>query len=209
MEVPEHEVVHTADPGGLKRKTVQRLVLAAEMIHLVARLPVPLGPAEPDTERKARMQDAEQPLKEAAVEQLHHQTVAALRPAEHVAVAETEDLAAELDIVRLHEFLHPELLQERKSPQVVIPGAEPHLHPGVHQLHQRSYHLCAAARHHVPVFEPEVPDVTEQVQRPGPVMRNGLQKSHETGLAFRRVAYPETQMHVGREIYIAAGHPLS
>ena len=40
-------------------------------------------------------------------------------------------------------------------------------------------------------------------------MRNGLQESHETDLALRRVAYPETQMHVGREIYIAAGHPLS
>ena len=115
-------------------------------------------------------------------------------------MAQAEILAVQRDVEGLLETVHPQLLEERIGPDVVVAGAEPDLHACVHQADELRDHPRARARDHVAVFVPEVPDVAQQVERPHLLDREPFQEIDETRLALRGILHPQAEVHVGDEI---------
>jgi len=70
------------------------------------------------------------------------------------------------------------------------------LHSGVHQVHQSGEHTDIAFRDHIVVLVPEIPDVTQHVQCPRPVLRYGPQETDETSLPLRGVIDIKPQMDI-------------
>ena len=113
---------------------------------------------------------------------------------------EAEGLPPDFRHVRLLQDLHAYFLEVAIGPYVMVPREEVHLHAGVHQIRQCAEDAHGAFRDHVPIFIPEVPDVTQQVQRLRPGRRNAPQEGDEPRLAVRRVLNLEAQVDVGSEV---------
>ncbi len=82
----------------------------------------------------------------------------------------------------------------------MVAGEEPYLDSGIHQVLERGEHPDIAPGHDIAVFIPEVPYVSEKIERGGPVRGDGLEEGDKPGLAVLHVADFQPQMHIGREI---------
>ena len=161
--MPEHEIIHVALLLRLRSELIQKLFRSAELVvrMLVA---TRLGPGARPAESDRRMDGREEPLNKMAVEDAEQESIAPRRAAQPVAVPKAEILIAQPHEERLLEIMHSQLLKQGESPDIVVAGAEPHLHAFVHQADQLRHHAQALAGHHVMVLKPKVPDVAQQVQ---------------------------------------------
>lgn len=118
--MPEDEIVHRSGLLVFGGELVQRLVLAPEEILRMPCKAVAPGPAVADAESYPRMEHAEKELKHPVVENSTEQTVACRHRTESVAVPEAEMRAIDIDIRRLDQPLHPELLEIMIGPYIVV-----------------------------------------------------------------------------------------
>ena len=119
---------------------------------------------------------------------------------EAVSVTETEDLAADIDDMRLLEDGDSHFLEIVVAPDVVVPLKEIDLHARVHQVHKRREYTHIALRDHIMIFIPEIPDVAQKVQCFRFILRNRLQELDETRLPCDGILDIQPEMHVRDEI---------
>jgi len=146
------------------------------------------------------MQQAEKALEELVAEPPAHQFVPAVPRPKPIAMSEAECLSAYLHDIGLLKDPDSEFLEIMKAPDVMVALKETHLHPGVHQIQQGGEHPDIALRDHIVVLVPKVPDVPEHVERLGPVLRDGLQETDESGLPLGGIIDVQPKMHVGDKV---------
>ena len=142
------------------------------------------------------MQKAEKALEEFFAETPAHKFVPEMSWTEPVTMAEAEDLASDIDDIRLLEYPDTHILKIVVTPDVVVSLEEIHLDACFHQVHQCRKHADIALRDHIMILIPEIPDVTEQVQRFGLILRNRLEKSHKPRLPVLRIFQVQAEMHI-------------
>ena len=79
---------------------------------------------------------------------------------------------------------------------------------GVYDTAKEAVHKIAQCRKnpdiplgdYIPVLVPEVPDVSQEIQRLCLVCRNSTEERDESGLSFSRIGHIESQMHIRYEI---------
>ncbi len=156
---------------------------------------VVLGPAVAETEGKAGVQEAEKELGRTVMEESPQEAVSIRDRAEAVTVAEAEGFAGDFHKIRLLEFLHPEFLKIGIGPYIVVALEEIYLDSPVHKGLKGRKDTDITLRNNVLIFIPEVPDVTEHIQR----LRFGRQRVKEvrkTALTIGRVCNLETEMDI-------------
>ena len=111
-------------------------------------------------------------------------------------MSQAERLASDFQQLGLLATGYPQALEEGVSPDVVVAGEEIYLHAGIHQGYELSHHARSLAGHHVPVFVPEIPDVSEQVKGECILRRDAAEKVQKALLSFRRVGAAQAQVDV-------------
>ena len=119
---------------------------------------------------------------------------------EPVTMTEAEDLASDIDDIRLLEYPDAHILKIVVTPDVVVSLKEIDLHARVHQVHKRREHTNIALRDNIMIFIPEIPDVTQKVQCLRFILRNRPQELDETRLPCDGILDIQPKMHVRDEI---------
>ena len=116
-----------------------------------------------------------------------------------VAMAQTEHLAANLHQSRLHQTLHSELLEIAVCPHVVVSLEEIHAHSPVYQIRNSTEHSDISLRNHITILIPEIPYVTQKIQR-FRILGKRPEEFNETRLPGSRITDLQTEMHIRYEI---------
>ena len=111
------------------------------------------------------MEQAEQGLKELRAEAPAHKFVPMMAGTQPVTMPETESLPRDIHDIRLLENDDSHLLEIMIAPDVMVPLKEIHFHAIVHEVHQRSEHTHITLRHDIMILIPEIPDVTQHIER--------------------------------------------
>ena len=145
-----------------------------------------------------RKEPAQRPRPENTIHEAEPRQVADV---DIVAVRQKEPLAGERHYLRLGMDLHAAFaVQVVAHPHVVVAGEEAHAHAAVGQFGQFAQRADEPLRHDPPVFEPEIEQVPEQVDRLG-IAGNGVEPRREPTLgAPRRRRIAGTQMNIRGEV---------
>jgi len=81
-----------------------------------------------------------------------------------VTVSETETFSGYFNDIRLGQPDHSEFLEIAVCPDVVIALEEIYLHSPVHKILESGKDPDISFRHHISIFIPEVPYITEKVK---------------------------------------------
>ena len=157
VEMSEDEIIRLF----VHTEFIEGFVLPAEPVAPVFAA-VGIAPVRAETEGQPGMQAAEEYLQEAAMEDAQKHAIAEFGTTQPVSVAEKETLAIDLHRLRLENFLYPQALEERVTPDVVVARDEIHFYSLGHHLYKFAEHPGTFARHHIAVFIPEIPDIPEE-----------------------------------------------
>ena len=182
MVVAKDEVIHIVILLKLHSKLIQRLFRIFKVIFSIVRQAAVTRPCVAETIGKPRVQHAEEDLKEAAMEDASDDPVAKRHVSESVTMTETKSDAGDIHDTRLFKTFHAELLEVTIGPDVVVSSEEIHIHATVHEFLQGSECADIALWHHIAVFIPEIPDVTEKIHSLS-VFRQRTQKVCKAALA--------------------------
>jgi hypothetical protein len=111
------------------------------------------------------MQHAEEYLEKTAMEDRTKETVPERNRAKAVSMTDTEPLSCNLHQTRLFQTDHTQFFKIGICPHVVISLEEIHFDASIHQVTKGSKDLDISLGNHITVFIPEIPDVTEKIQR--------------------------------------------
>ena len=196
--MPENEIIHMVALRELLSKMIQRLLLPAESILFTAGQTIMARPAVPDTESHPRMKQAEKELQHTAMEDTAQHPVTGRHRPKAVAMAKTEPFPGNFHYGRLLETLHSKLLEVAVCPDIMITLEKEDIHATVNKILQRGKHPHIPFRHNIPVFIPEIPDVTEKVKRRSRI-RKSAQKIDKTAFALIRTGLIKPKMIIRQE----------
>lgn len=199
MVVAENEMIHMG--GSIKGlgEFIQRLLLSSEDIFPIMRETAAARPSGSYAEGHPRMEGTEKLLEETAVEYRMNHPAARRNRTETVAMPEAESAAIYLDQRRLAELLHAQTFEITVGPYVVVAREEEDLHSPVHQRLQSCEDTEIAFRDDIPVFIPEIPDVSEHIECVS-LLRKRIQERDETSFPGCRIIHIQPEMNVGNEI---------
>jgi len=146
------------------------------------------------------MKKAEKTLKKSITESPSHQFVPFVPRPESVTMTEAECLSSYHGDIRLLENPYSKFLEIMEAPDIVVALKEINLDTRVHQINQSREHPHVAFRDDIPVLVPEIPNVSEQIQRPAPLLRNRLQEPDKTSLPVNGIIDLQAKMHIRDKI---------
>ena len=133
------------------------------MIHFIMREATMSRPSITETESNPRMKHAEHHLQWTTVKNTLDQPISERHRTKAITMSKTESLSGNLNQIRLSDSFHAKFLKIAIGPDIMVSCHKIDVHTTINKFLDCSKHSNITLGYHIPVFIPEIPDITKHI----------------------------------------------